>query len=266
MRGGVCVVMVVLGIAGCGKRQEDRQVATRQNDRQVAPHDSGHTPPLYESPAEVPHVPPPQPSGPQIGRSDPLMNEIAPEMAEWVAMWGTVLPGFRVDSLWGGKPQKWEAERVRKLGGDLAHEYDGLTFRVLGLSSPDDQRILFIDSYQLIDGGDGGIESGGEPDSKPVLIDRRAGTETTLSMCGTGCGYHWGRWLSPTRFALSGWQDAGDNYDFEWKQGSLSVYDLRDSTVARYVTRIVPRNEYRRYYDAWQQWLLKRYRETKPRS
>jgi hypothetical protein len=257
---GVCVAMVVLAIAGCGKRQEDRQVATR---------DSVRTPPPYENPAEVLHPAPPQPAGPQIGRSDPLMNAIRPELAEWVAMWRTVLPGFEVDSLWGEKPRKWAPVSVQKLESIPAAENQpddegDLTSRVLGMPSPDGQRHLDIDVYQLIQGGEGGIEAGGEPESKSELLDRRNKTLSVLHFCGTSCGSHWARWLSPDRFALGGWSDA-DDYS-QWKQGDLTVYDLRDSTVTTYVTRIISDSDYQRYYAAWKLWLLKRYRETKPRT
>jgi hypothetical protein len=233
----VCVAMVVLVISGCSKRQEDRPVATRDSVR----------------------------AGP-IGRTDATMNAIAPELEEWVAMWRTVIPGFEVDSLWGGKRQKWVPDRVSKLesNSDNENDEDTLTFRVLGIPSPDGHRILYIDSYQWIQGGEGGIEAGGEPDSKPVLIDRHARIETDLEFCGTTCGFHWGRWLSADRFALGGWSDAGE--DGQWKLGSLSIYDVRDSTVINYVTRSVPDSEYARYHAAWKQWLLKRYRETRPRT
>jgi hypothetical protein len=251
------VGMVIL--ASCGRREETKSTATRET------RDTTHRPPPYVNPAEIPHPAPPQPTGPQIGRTDPLMNAIGPELAEWVAMWGTVLPRFKVDSLWGGKPQKW-VPVAHELQGGFAHRYDesDRTFRILGIPSPDGRRILDIDSYQVAYEVEGGFDAGGEPESKPTLIDRDARTETDIAFCGTPCGFHWGRWLAPHRFALAGWSDA-DDYS-QWKQGNLSVYDLRDSTVTTYVTRIVSRGDYDRYYSAWKQWLMKRDRETRPRT
>jgi hypothetical protein len=252
---------LALGIAliGCGRQKQESQVAVRDTVSQAPP---------YVNPADEPHPAPPQPSGPQIGHSDPLMNAIAPEMAEWVTMWRAVLPGLKVDSLWGGKPRKWVPEGVERLesipAGENEQDDEGdLTARVLGLPSPDGQRHLDIDVYQLIQRGEEGIEAGGEPESKSELFDRRNKTLSVLNFCGTSCGSHWGRWLSADRFVLGGWSDA-DEYS-QWKQGDLTVYDLRDSTVTTYLTRIVSSSDYERYYAAWKQWLLKRERETRPR-
>lgn len=197
--------------------------------------------------------------------TDTLMTAIAPELEEWVAMWAAARPGFTVDSLSGRHLERWGTD-VRRLAGGFAHRYDenDLTFQILGVPSPDGRKILDIDSYQVIESAQGNVNFGGEPDSRAVLLDRDAGTEIVLTQCGTSCGSHWGRWLSSSRFALGGWTETDTSS--EWKQGTLSVYDLGDSTVVSYVTHVVSSTDYQRYIEAWKAWLLKRYRETRPRT
>jgi len=135
-------------------------------------------------------------------------------------------------------------------GADLATE-------LLSLPSPDHRFILCVDSYQVVIPGSESVEVGGEPDSRCSLIDMRDTTEVVLQFCGTSCGNHWGCWLSPTSFAVGGWNNADDFG--QWKQGGLSLYSLRDSSVTEYQTRIVSEESYRAYEAAWHGWLLKRY-------
>lgn len=118
--------------------------------------------------------------------------------------------------------------------------------------------MLYLDRYQAIVADGDSLEIGGEPDSRSALVERRTNRVAILKACGTACGSHWGAWLSPTTFALAGWQDA-DAYS-QWKQGTLSLYSIPDSTVATYLTRIVPAKDYERYVEAWEGWLLERYR------
>lgn len=192
------------------------------------------------------------------------MNAIKPALDDWAAMWRTTLPGFEVDSLWAGPHESWDPGAPREPGRH--HESRDLPLRILGMPSPEGEWILNIDSYQAIEQWGDSLEVGGEPESQPTLIDARSNMVRTIAFCGTSCGYHWGAWLSRERFVLGGWQHA-DDYS-QWTQGTLAVYDLRDSTVARYQTRAVSSTDYQRYYEAWKQWLLKRYRETmaRPRS
>ena len=187
-------------------------------------------------------------------------------LSEWTAMWKVVLPGFEPDSLWMERKMKWSPSQVSNLEDNPEHEEtdSDLAFRILGVTSPDGARVLDIDSYQVIEPEGDSLEVGGEPDSRPVLIDRRARTETIVEFCGTSCGYHWAKWLSPAGFALGGWQNA-DDYG-HWDQGTLSIYSLRDSTVAVYVTRIIPASDFERYLSAWRGWLMKRYRALKIRA
>jgi len=188
------------------------------------------------------------------------MNSLAPKLEEWVAMWRVALPGFEVDSLWGEGPLRWAPLDVSPVGGDIEHQdtEDDLAFRILRLRSPDGSHILDVDSYQSIEPDGDSLQVGGEPDSRCTLIDLTSKTEAILQFCGTPCAFHWGVWLSPTRFAVGGWYDP-NGFD-QWWQGTLSIYSLRDSTVAEYRTRIVPVGDAARYSRAWHRWLLKRYR------
>lgn len=118
----------------------------------------------------------------------------------------------------------------------------------------------------MIEAGPETVDAGGEPDSRSALLDRSAKTEAVLFQSGTMAGAHWGRWLSADRFLLAGWQESGE--EGAGFQGWLTYYDLHDSTVTDYTTRIVSSAEYDRYYAAWKQWLFKRYREilARPRT
>jgi hypothetical protein len=132
-----------------------------------------------------------------------------------------------------------------------------LAFRLMSARSPDGRFILDVDAYQVAFPMGDTLEMGGEPDSQPALIDLADTTESVLQFCGPGCGFHWGTWLSPSRFALGSWQQADDHG--QWYQGALSIYSTLDHTVRRYETRIVPASAYALYHAAWKRWLLGRY-------
>jgi hypothetical protein len=204
---------------------------------------------------------PPQPSGAQIGTSDSLMNVAAPKLEEWIAMWRASLPGFAVDSLWMDKKQRWSPDLLRKIEGDIRHRETptDVAFEILGIRSPDGRRILDVDRYLVIEPVGDDVDESGEPDSQPWLIDRRAGTEALLKTCGTDCSFHWGTWLSPSRFALAGMRDGDDGYG-HWVQGQIWIYSLDDSMVAGYVTRIVTRERAGGYAAARHEWLRARAR------
>ena len=108
---------------------------------------------------------------------------------------------------------------------------------------------------------EGEIETGGEPDSAPLLLDLQFGTSNQFETCGTPCAFDWGTWLSPTSFALGGWQDA-DDYG-QWKQGRLWIYSIPESTETSYVTRIISAEKFANYRAAWEAWVAARYRALK---
>jgi hypothetical protein len=178
-------------------------------------------------------------------------------------MWRSALPGFEADSMWATGQRRWKPVYVRKLERDIDDQsIDGeIAFQVLGLPSPEGRYVLDVDWYQSIQPQGDTLEVGGEPDSQPTLIDRRTRLEAILEACGTSCGFHWGKWLSPTSFALGGWRDADDFG--QWKQGSLSIYSLQDSSVVTYETRVVSADDYARYVGAWKAWLMTRYRDLR---
>ena len=201
---------------------------------------------------------PSQPAGPQVGRTDPVLNAAAPLLRDWVTMWQAALPGFQLDSTWKAGIERWKPSH-RQIVRDLERlEVETeLAFKLLSMRSPDGRYILDVDSYQVAFLTGDTLEMGGEPDSQPLLMDLSDSTEAVLQFCGPGCGYHWGAWLSPSRFALGGWQVV-DDYG-HWYQGSLAIYSIRDLDVRRYETRIVPAGDYARYHAAWKRWLLGRY-------
>jgi hypothetical protein len=195
-----------------------------------------------------------EPTGPQIGKSDTLVNEVAPKLDEWVAMWRAAAPGFELDSLWVTGRRRWSV--IHRTTTD--HPRDELTFKVLGLPSPDGRHILVPDVYQEVVAVGDSLEGGGEPESAPSLVDLSKKEESVFEMCGTSCGTLWGTWLSPTRFALGGWKDARDLG--QRTSAVLGIYSLVDSTVTSYVTRSIPSTDYEKYRAAWERWLLARYR------
>lgn len=241
------LLALALGCTGCAKKGEDLIADSADST-------------AYQNPAAIPHPSPPQPSGPQVGKSDPILNAAAPMLRDWVTMWQSALPGFQADSTWKVDIQRWTPAR-RKLERNLEHletESD-LAFKLLSSRSPDGRYILDADSYQTAFLKGDSIDTGGEPDSQPLLVDLADSTESVLQFCGPGCGFHWGTWLSPSRFALGGWQAADDHS--QWFQGSLAIYSLKDLTVRRYETRIVSGADFARYQTAWRRWLYGRYLE-----
>jgi hypothetical protein len=252
------VAALVLAVLGCG-----RKTTSMRGHGSAADSTSAST--GFTNPAEVPHPCPAQPSGPQVGRSDPRLNAVSPRLAEWTAMWAQALPGFAPDSMWLVHRGRWNALARGKyqpmvIGKD-ADPGEDLAFELLGLRSPDRRYILDVDSYQVIEPSGDSLNVGGEPDSRCTLIDEPARLEFVLLECGTPCGYHWGTWLSNSSFAVGGWNDADDFG--QWKQGGLSIYSIPDSSVTEYATRIVSAAAYARYEAAWGGWLLRRYRMLK---
>lgn len=235
-----------ISLTGCARKDEDLIADSADSS-------------ASRDPAAIPHPSPPQPTGPQVGKSDPILNAAAPMLRDWVTMWQSALPGFEVDSTWKVDIQRWTPtprRLERKLESMEAET--ALAFKLLSTRSPEGRYILDVDIYQAAFpmGGDT-IQVGGEPDSQPVLIDLADSTEVSLQFCGPGCGFHWGTWLSPSRFALGGWQAADDHS--RWFQGSLAIYSLKDLSVRRYETRIVSGADFARYQTAWKRWLHGRY-------
>ncbi len=245
--------LVIVGVTACSSKQAQTPELVPEEELAGAPLSE------YENPAAIPHPSPPQPNGPPVGRRDILMNAAAPALGEWLELWQAALPGFRTDSLWRVSRERWAPRSVRRWEGveQLRELAQDMAFELLGIASPDSHYTLDVDSYQYISHVGDSLEVGGEPDSQPTLIDHYSGVESVLQQCGTSCGFHWGTWLSPTRFVLGGWADADDHG--QWLQGRLWIYSLSDSTVSGYSTRIVPAGEYARYERAWKRWLLTRY-------
>ncbi len=180
-------------------------------------------------------------------------------------MWGHALEGFSVDSLWQVRRAHWSpgggsSVSLSMEGADADPRADLATV-LLSLKSPDNHYTLVVDSYQMVIPEGDTLIVGGEPDSRCSLLDRRDSTSLELHFSGTSGGFHWGRWLSNTEFAVGGWNDADDFS--QWKQGGLWLYSMRDSSISVYETRIVSAETYQRYEAAWHGWLLKRYRAWK---
>jgi hypothetical protein len=243
------LALLIALLAACGRHEAHRsEPAPDSTVGQVQPGDT--------NPADASYPSPPQPAGPQIGKSDSLINAIKPQLDDWVVMWRETLPGFLPESLWSQGKRVWKPGNEGGMEGGAGSE---LTATILTLDSPGGRYSLCIDNYQYIQPDGDTLIVGGDPESQPSLTDNIVKRQENLAMCGTSCGFHWAKWLSPTSFALGSWTEA-DEYG-QWKQGRLTVYSIRESTRVDYATRIVSVNDYDRYYRAWTLWLLKRYHE-----
>jgi len=173
-------------------------------------------------------------------------------------MWEKSSPGFRADSLLRvGVEPAFRAGWLQPLNDVYPPPPDQeLVFRVLSANSPDGRYKLVFDRYQSIDEDAGEIETGGDPDSAPLLIDLRRRTFSQFETCGTPCGFDWGVWLSPSRFALAGWREA--DVAGQQRQGRIKIFSIRDSTATTYVTRPVSAGEFALYRDAWRDWIASR--------
>ncbi len=254
------LVVIACGSGGCSRESVEHPSQQKALDSSSLSADSAN-------PADAPHPCPPQPTGPQVGRTDPVLNLARPRLAEWSALWAHALPGFATDSLWCVGRERWKPDRViayeRSTPGVNSdrEEQDDLAPKLLDVRSPDRRLTLCVDSYQVVIPTGDSIEVGGDPDARCSLIDQRDSTETVLMQTGSMAGYHWGAWLSPASFVLGGWTEA-DDYG-QWMQGQLWICSLSDSTVSSYVTRIVSADDYEKYRAAWHGLLLRRYREWK---
>jgi hypothetical protein len=197
------------------------------------------------------------PSEPKpVGASDARIREAAPRLSEWVSLWSAAIPGFRAESLFtAGTGPAFRGGYVVPLSQTMLPDEDAL--EVLSAYSPDRRFKLVFDCYESVSEEDGELSIGGDADSSPLLIDLRDSVSTRFEFCGTPCGYDWGVWLSPDRFALGGWSEldaAGRRF-----RGTLGIYSIRDSTVAMYATRPVSSDEYAAYRSAWEKWVGGRY-------
>jgi len=203
----------------------------------------------------------PQPPGSPIGNGDSLIQSIKPRLTPWVAMWKQALPGFAAESLFRiGEAPAFRGGVTQPLRNVYppTDENQNVVFHVLGEDSPDGRHRLIFDCYQYVGDDAGEIETGGDVDSAPLLLDRSRGTSTQFDFCGPLCGFDWGAWISSKAFVLGG--SAGDDAGGPWRQGSLKIYSLHDSTVVTYVTRFASSEETARYRSAWRSWLAPRYR------
>src|SRR6185503_17537941 len=134
-------------------------------------------------------------------------------------------------------------------------------FKILSARSPDNRYELIFDGYQCVVEQEGRIEIGGEPDSAPLLLDLKRRQSNRFEFCGPSvCAFHWGAWLSPSRFVLAGTLQDEKHMGI---RGRVQVYSLQDSTVTTYVTRPVHSSRTGTYQSAWESWVASRYRATK---
>lgn len=199
---------------------------------------------------------------PTVGRSDTLVNAIGPALAPWMVLWRHAYSGFQSDSLIriGVEPAFRNADV-----GPLKSVYpppaeSAAAFRILSARSPDRRYDLIFDGYQCVEEVNGEIDIGGDADSAPLLLDLKRQTSTRFEVCGPGnCPFHWGAWVSPTRFILAG--TLADEKTMGVR-GRVQVISISDSTVTTYVTRPVHSSRGAIYQSAWEGWVAMRYHAT----
>jgi hypothetical protein len=204
-----------------------------------------------------------KPTPKPVGSSDPRIREIAALITDWTHLWQAAIPRFQPESLYfAGTGSALRGGYVQPLGNVYPNKEEGdATFEILSANSPDGRYKLVFDWYQTVEEEEGEVGIGGEPDSAPLLLDLREGVSNQFTTCGTPCGFHWGAWISPTRFVLGGWQeiDAAGSL----LRGNLSIYSISDSCETFYLTRPVTADEYSRYRGAWEAWVTARFHALK---
>ncbi len=234
------LALASLCLLGCDRKPPSRASASHADTTGAAQ--------APENPAAVPHPCPPQPAGPQVGRSDQRLNAARAKLAEWATMWSQALPGFEPDSLWRVESRRWQPGDIRPFEplkpGTQVDPEDDLASQLLSVPSPDGHYTLDVDYYQVVVPMGDSIVVGGDPDSRCSIFDEQKHVEVILLQTGTDGGYQWGAWLSKSAFAIGGWTNA-DDYG-QWQQGQLWLYSIPDSTMSVYATRIVSADAYAR--------------------
>jgi len=196
---------------------------------------------------------------PTVGKSDTLVNTIAPALSPWMILWRHAYSGFQPDSLirFGVAPmfRGGPVQPLRELYPPSKEHQSA--FRILSARSPDGRYDLIFDSYLCVEADGDKVDISGEPESAPALLDLRRKTAKRFDGFG---GVNWGAWASPTRFVLTGTQYEGRNMGI---RGWVQVYSLRDSTVTTYVTRPLHSSRAAAYRSAWESWVAMRYHATK---
>jgi len=231
------LVLALLG-SGCSKRAPEKTTVNRLPD--VLSYD------------ETP-----------VGAGDSLVNSVARALGPWMVLWRHAYPGFRADSLiFVGVGPAFRSVDVQPLRDMYPPPKENeAAFRILSAKSPDGRYDLIFDGYQCVQEEDGQIDIGGEADSAPLLLDLKRKTAQRFDFLGPGGGaFHWGAWVSPSRFVLTGTQ-LDDRY--MGVRGRVQIYSLRDSTVTTYVTRPLHSSRSASYQAAWESWVAMRYHATK---
>ena len=197
-----------------------------------------------------------------VGPHDPLVNSIAPALGPWMVLWRHAYPGFSADSLIRvGAVAAFAASYAQPLREVYPPSKEHVAaFRILSARFPDGRYNLIFDGYVYVEMYGDQISISGEPDSAPLLLDLKREVSTRFDFCGTDCRHHWGVWISPTTFVLTGTQNDERSMGI---RGRVQVYSLRDSTVTTYVTRPLHSSRAAAYRSAWESWVAMRYHATK---
>jgi hypothetical protein len=189
--------------------------------------------------------------GPPVGDGDPLVREMRPHLGEWVRLWRRASPGFELPRLVKGRVGRFRPERSSV---DPAEWSRGEGAPVRGFDfvlAPDSSRAIDPDWYAAISGG--AIER--DVDSCPVVYDLRERRAHWLGTVGTCCRTDGAFWIDAHRFVVWGFEESMAPEPLRHR-GVLRVFDLRDSTQARYYTPEVGEPGLDAYRQAFESWAL----------
>ena len=200
--------------------------------------------------------------GTPVGKSDSLINAIAPKLRPWVVLWRHAIPFAPESLIRVGVGPALRAGTAQPLKGLYPPPKESeAAYRILSARSPDGRYNLIFDRYQCVLESDGEIDIGGDADSAPLLLDLKRGIANQFETCGPGsCAFHWGVWVSPTRFALAGTENDERHMGI---RGRLQVFSILDSSVTTYLTRPVHSSRSAVYESAWESWVRGSYRAMK---
>jgi hypothetical protein len=194
-------------------------------------------------------------STPAVGAADTLIERLRPSLTDWLALWHEADPGFALDSLARGERTPFRPAESRPLSEVPARERPD---RRIALLSPDSARLLQPDRTFHLLRGRRGPELLREPGSAPAVTDLATGTRHVLFVYGSTQRFDHGFWIDPARFMVWGWTQTG-RAPARWC-GTLTVYDLAESSQVNYLTHDVDQAARERYEAAWDRWITQRIR------
>lgn len=197
--------------------------------------------------------------GPPLGPDAPLLRELEPHLAEWLALWRHADPTFEPALLVRGATSRFRPERSADdsmawtaLEGERVPGFDWVV-------SPDSARAVDPDWYTVLIGAEEGLLSvAHDADSCPVVYDLATRRAHWLGTWGTCCRRDGAFWLDAQRFVVWGFRESMFPEPYRWR-GALDLYDLRDSTWSTLYTPEIGAPQLDAYEAAYESWAIGRF-------